>query len=265
MASSRRACGVAAAEREGVARETRGMKVWEFLLLLAGLGVIAVALVVAINFTVLPRIVHRNTVVLTPDVRGMTVDGARLAVDEHGLTVAEDRDRAHPTIPRGMILEQTPAAGSPIRSGRRVQVITSSGPPTGGVPDLTGLSYRQAEITLQRENFRLGRVSRIVRDDVTSLTVVFQNPPAARELRKGRPVDLVVAEPAPPRLLCVPDLRGLAVYLARQMVTDAGCVLAPIVYERTDRTAPNLVLRQTPAPGHRIREGERIELVASSP
>ena len=110
----------------------------------------------------------------------------------------------------------------------RVRVVVSSGPPAGGVPDLGGLSFRQAEITLQRENFRLGRVSNIVRDDVTSPTVLYQNPPPGRTLRKGRPVDLVVAEPAPPRLLCVPDMRGLAVYLAQQLVTDAGCVLAPI-------------------------------------
>jgi len=245
--------------------EKGSMKVWEFLLLVAGLVVIAGVLVVAVNFTVVPGLVHRNTVVNTPDIRGMSLTGAQLSLKQHGLTVNESRQRAHPSVPEGMVLEQTPAAGSPIRSGRLVRVVTSSGPPAGGVPELAGLSFRQAEITLQRENFRLGRISRLTRDGVTSPTVVFQNPPAGRELRKGRPVDLVVAEPGPPRLLCVPDLRGAPVYLAQQKVADAGCVLAPIVYERTDSSAPNLVLRQTPAPGHRIREGERIELVASSP
>ena len=242
-----------------------GMKVWEFLVLLAGLGVIAGALVMAVNFTVLPRIVHRNTVVQTPDVRGMTVEGADLALGGRGLVAERTRARAHPTIPAGMILEQEPPAGNPIRSGRRVRVVVSSGPPAGGVPQLAGLSFRQAEITLQRENFRLGRVSRLTRREINAPTVLYQNPPSGRVLRKGRPVDLVVAEPAPPRLLCVPDLRGAPVYLARQKVADAGCVLAPIVYERAAGSEPNLVLRQTPAPGHRIREGERIELVASSP
>jgi len=242
-----------------------GMKVWEFLLLLTGLMVIAAVLLVVVNFTVLPRLVHRNTVVNIPDVRGMSVEGARLALDQRGLAVQAVRERAHVSVPEGMILEQTPEAGSPIRSGRRVRVVTSSGPPAGGVPRLTGLSFRQAEITLQRENFRLGRVSRFPQADISTPTVILQTPPPGRELRKGQPVDLVVAEPAPPRLLCVPDLRGVPIYLAEQKVTDAGCVLAPIVYERTDRSAPNLVLRQHPAPGARIREGERIELVASSP
>jgi len=241
------------------------MKVWEFLLLVAALAIIGGVLLVAVNFTVLPRIVHRNTVVVTPDLRGMTVDGARLAVGDQDLGVEPQRERAHPTVPAGMILEQTPGAGSPIRSGRIIRVVTSSGPPAGGVPDLVGLNFRQAEITLQRENFRLGRVSRLRRADISTPTVLLQNPPPGRELRKGRPVDLVVGEPAPVQLLCMPDLRGVPLYLARQAVADAGCVLAPVTYERTDAQTANVVLRQEPAPGRRIRKGERIELVASSP
>jgi beta-lactam-binding protein with PASTA domain len=241
------------------------MRVWEFLLMLGGLATLAVVLLVAVNFTVLPRIVHRNTVVVTPDLQGMTVEGAGLAVSEHGLRVEASRQRAHPSVPPGMILEQAPDAGSPIRSGRTIRVVTSSGPPSGGVPDLAGLNFRQAEITLQRENFRLGRVVRLRRGDVTTPTVLYQNPPAGRDLRKGRPVDLVVGEPAPPQLLCMPDLRGLPLYLARQRVADAGCVLAPVSYERTGEMAANLVLRQEPLPGRRIRMGERIELVAASP
>jgi beta-lactam-binding protein with PASTA domain len=63
----------------------------------------------------------------------------------------------------------------------------------------------------------------------------------------------------------MPDLRGVPLYLARQRVADAGCVLAPVTYERTDDRAANLVIRQVPEPGRRIRKGERIELVAASP
>jgi beta-lactam-binding protein with PASTA domain len=245
--------------------DARGMKVWEFGLLIIGLMVIAGVLLVAVNFTVLPRLVHRNTVVVTPDLQGMTIEGANLTVTAEGLVVEESRQRAHPTLPQGMILEQTPAAGSPIRSGRTIRVVTSSGPPAGGVPDLAGLNFRQAEITLQRESFRLGRVLRLRRPDISTPTVLFQDPPAGRELRKGLAVDLVVGEPAPPQLLCMPDLRGVPLYLARQRVADAGCVLAPVTYERTDDRAANLVIRQVPQPGRRIRKGERIELVAASP
>jgi serine/threonine-protein kinase len=163
-----------------------------------------------------------------------------------------------------MILDQSPAPESRIRGGRTVRVVTSSGPPAGSLPSLAGLSLRQAEITLQRENFRLGRVLKIRRQGVTQPVVAFQNPVAGTDLYKGAVVDVVVAEPAAAELLRMPDLRGVPLFKARQVISDAGFILAPVTYERTSRTPPNLVLSQHPPAGERIRKGERLELVASS-
>jgi len=241
------------------------MKVWKFLLLLAGLGALGLMVLVLVHFVVLPRTVHRHDVVVMPDLRGSTVPAARLRVEPDALDLEETRQRPHPSLPAGTILEQLPAPGSPVRAGRTVRVVTSAGPPGGGVPDLTGLSERQAEITLQRESYRVGRVTSWRQEDLAGPTVLFQNPPAGRYLRKGMAIDLVVGEPAPPRLLRMPDLRGVPLYLARQQVTAAGCVLAPITYERAPDQAPGEVIAQSPPPGRRIRKGDRIELVASSP
>jgi serine/threonine-protein kinase len=163
-----------------------------------------------------------------------------------------------------MILDQIPSPESRIRGGRTVRVVTSSGPPAGKLPTLAGLSVRQTEITLQRENFRLGRVLKIRRQGVTQPVVVYQNPVAGTELYKGAVVNVVVAEPAAAELLRMPDLRGRPLFKARQAISDAGFILAPVTYERTSRSAPNLVLSQHPPAGERIRKGERLELVASS-
>lgn len=240
------------------------MKLWKFLLLLIGLVGLAGVAALGINFVVLPAIIHQNQVVAMPDVRGMSVQGADLALRGSELEVEVLRTRAHPTIPEGMILDQTPAPNARIRGGRRVKVILSSGPPAGALPRLTGLSFRQAEITLQRENYRLGRVLRIRRAGVTEPVVDFQSPMPGTELYKGATVDLVLAEPAPPPLVRMPDLRGTPLYRARQIASAAGFVLADVTYERTDRFPPNIVLSQQPAVGLRIPKGGQLELVASS-
>ncbi|MCB1183872.1 PASTA domain-containing protein [bacterium] len=240
------------------------MKLWQFLLLMGVLVAAGGALLLGVNFLVLPSVIHGNKVVTMPDVRGMTVEGAELQLGTVGLDVAVARQRAHPTIPEGMILDQIPAAQSRIRGGRIVRVITSSGPPAGAVPRLLGLSLRQAEITLQRENYKLGRVLRVPRPGATEPVVDYQNPVPGVEAYKGVVVDLVVAEPAAAELLRMPDLRGVPLYQARQAIADAGFVLAPVTYERTATAAPNVVLSQDPPPGRRIRKGERLELVASS-
>jgi len=240
------------------------MKLWKFLLLLAALAAGGAALVLGVNFLVLPTIIHSNKVMNMPDVRGMTVTGASLQMQDLGLDVQVTRQRAHPTIPFGMILEQVPRPDSRMRGGRIVRVVTSSGPPVGAVPRVMGLSLRQAEITLQRENYRLGRVLRLRRPGVTETIVDYQNPVPGIEMYKGAVVDLVVAEPAPTVIVRMPDLRGVPLYQARQAIAAAGFVLAPVSYQRTSHTAPNLVLSQLPDAGARIRKGDRLELVASS-
>ena len=151
------------------------MKLWKFLLLMASLVVAGGALMVGVNFLVLPSIVHGNKVVTMPDVRGLTLEGAAARLRTLQLDVEEARSRPDPSIPEGLILEQLPAADAQVRGGRTVRVITSSGPPAGALPSLAGLSLRQAEITLQRENFRLGRVLRLRRPGVTEPVVDFQH------------------------------------------------------------------------------------------
>ncbi len=240
------------------------MKLWKLLLLLASLVLTGGVLLLLVNFLVLPSLVHSNKVVTMPDIRGMTVTGAETQLGSMSLEVEVSRLRAHPTIPAGMILDQIPGPESRIRGGRTVRVVTSSGPPEGSLPNLAGLSLRQAEITLQRENFRLGRVLKVRKAGVTGPVVAYQNPMAGTDLYKGAVVDLVVAQPGAAELLRMPDLRGMPLYRARQAISDAGFILAPVTFERTSRTAPNLVLSQNPPAGERISKGDRLELVASS-
>jgi serine/threonine-protein kinase len=240
------------------------MKLWRFGLVMGGAVILFGIGLLAFNFVIMPRLVHRNTVVLVPDLQGQDLAGAQETVQQLGLKLTESRQRPHPSVPPGRILDQTPAAASPIRRGRTVRVVTSSGPPAAMLPDLAGLTRRQAEITLQREGYRLGRILHLRRQDVTVPTVVYQYPPGGVVLRKGQAVAMVVAEPTLPAVYRMPDLRGVSLFVAREAIAAAGCVAAGVTYERTREVAPNTVLEQSPEPGIRIRKGARIELVAST-
>lgn len=240
------------------------MKLWQFIILLIGaISLLGLALL-GFNFLVMPRLIHRHTAVPAPDLRGLTVAEATLSAQQVGLDLQETRQRSHPTVARGLVLDQTPEPATSIRRGRVVKVVTSSGPPAGRVPDLRGLTRRQAEITLQREAFSPGRLVRVRRADVTVPTVIYQYPNSGVMARKGMLVSLVIAEPAAQPIFRMPDFRGASLFVVRESIAASGCVAAPVVYERTDRYPPNTVLAQEPAPGERIRKGDRVELVASS-
>lgn len=239
------------------------MKVWKFLVLFGSLAGVGLLVLLALHLQVVPRLVHSRPVVNTPDVRYLTLDAARTRLADLGLEIQTSRERPHPTIPAGCVLDQVPGPGSPLRSGRGLKVVLSSGPAAGGVPSLAGLSRRQAELTLQRESFRLGRVVRVHEAGRSEEIVIAQNPPAGRSVEKGKVVDLVVAVPAPTATLRMPDLRGLPLYQAEQEILRAGCVLAPVKYEREEHRPAESILEQKPDPGRRIAKGERIELVAA--
>jgi serine/threonine-protein kinase len=239
------------------------LKLSRFLLLLGGLLVCFMIGLAAFNYLVMPRLIHHNVVVTLPDLRGRSVADARAEMGRLGLQVVEERQVPDPTVPAGMIVRQSPRASSPIRSGRRVTVVTSSGPATVDIPDLAGLSRRQAEMTLQNRFLRVGRLLRLRQSGVSLPTVLYQYPPAGGRALKDQPVDLVVGEPDLPPAYRMPDLRGVPVWRARSVIEAAGCVMGTITYQRHTGVSPSEVLLQEPPPGSRVLRGATIELVAS--
>lgn len=240
------------------------MKAWQFLLLLAALGVVFVLGVLSFNFLLMPRLVHRNPEVRVPDLAGLPLEDARSAAAAEGLVLETVRSDAHPSIPAGGVLDQVPRAGAVIRSGRRVAVVVSNGHAAGPVPRLLGLSRRQAESTLQREAFRVGRILEMRDPGAVAASVGLQAPSPGTPLRKGEAVDMVVVSPVNDRALLMPDLRGRSLFAARAAAEAAGCVLAPVRYERDGRIPANTVVSQKPVPGTRIPRGGTVDLVAST-
>jgi len=234
------------------------------MLVLGGLALTGLAAVLAVNFLVLPSLVHSRQVVAMPDLRGLDLEEARSKGDDLQLIIEVSRRKAHPTLPPGAIVSQMPDPGERIRGGRVVRVVVSAGHPSGALPQVVGLTPRQAEATLQRENYRPGRKVAVFRPEITQPVVAYQRPQAGTELATGQTVDLVVAEPAPTVILRMPDLTGVPLYQARRLVTGAGLVLAPVEYRRTDGATPNHVVAQEPQAGSRVSRGDRLVLVVAT-
>ncbi len=164
----------------------------------------------------------------------------------------------------GLITDQVPAPDAGIRKGRVVKVVVSSGPATMPLTDLVGLSERQAGITLQRDNFQLGRVSRMQKEGLSEPQVAAQHPQAGTKLSKGAVVDLVVAEPGPSIRFLMPDLRGVPLFKARQLIEAAGLLMGEVDTERKAGVAENSILEQRPRPGTRVAKGEVVDVLVSS-
>jgi eukaryotic-like serine/threonine-protein kinase len=240
------------------------MTVQRYIISLLGVGMLAIAVGLILHAVVIPGMVHKNSQVRVPDILEYTADDAFEITSSAGLQLRVLRREFHSSLPEGVVIEQFPIAGNLVREGRPLSVVVSKGHFAFRVPMLTGLDQRKAENTIQRESFKVGDVSRLKLEGVGSATVLWQYPASGKQLRKGESVDIVIAEPSEYVSYCMPDLTGQTIYSARAKVELAGCVIAPVKYERRPNLRPNTVVAQKPAYGSRLIKGETIELVAST-
>ena len=57
--------------------------------------------------------------------------------------------------PQGIIVAQSPAAGTPVPPGGTVNVSVSQGPPEVQIPNLQGQPFQQAQQTLENLGFKV--------------------------------------------------------------------------------------------------------------
>lgn len=239
------------------------MTVRRFLLIALALVAVFAAGMVLADAYILPRIIHRQAEVLVPDLTGLVLEDAEREVRRLGLVLEIEEEVFDDDQPPGMVLEQFPPSLRPVRSGRPVHVVLSKGEALARVPDLTGMSLRQSELTLLREGLDTGAVARAY-DPRGPLGVVAQRPYPGTEVPRGTPVTLLVREGHERVEHKMPDLTGRNLVRVREELARAGFEIGTVTYRPDPDRFPGIVLDQWPPPGARILLGGSIDLVASS-
>jgi len=199
-----------------------------------------------------------------PDLVGLDVARARGILEEAGFAAIEDREIYSPDFGEGRIAEQRPTAGEVLRKGRKVWLTVSLGVRKAEMPNLVGMSYRQAGIALDRSGLTVGSVSRLHHASVARGNVIAQDPPFGTAGAEGSRVDLLVSLGPPPEVWVLPDLTGrpsreVASLLERHHI---GVGEKTVLIDRS--VLPSTVLETEPGPGHRVESGQEVDLVVSS-
>ncbi len=220
--------------------------------------------ILAFNFIAMPMLVHQRGAVIVPDLRNSSESQATQALRRLGLHVKVGRSEYDPQVPQGYVVDQSPRANESLKEGRTVTIVTSLGPRTERVPDVAKQTLRQARGVIEHAGLNIGRVAKVKRASEQRDAVLATNPPAGEELREGESVDLVVSVAGGGATYLMPDLRNQDLFFVREQLQKLGFRVGSVRYEAKDGVFPNTIIDQRPNPGARIREGESIELVASS-
>lgn len=228
------------------------------------LGALFTAGILVFNFVVMPMLVHQSGAVIVPDLRNSSEARATQTLSRLGLKLRVARSEHDSQIPGGFVISQSPRANDNLKPGRTVAVVTSLGPQMHRVPDLKGMSLRQGRSVLEQAGLSLGRVARVTREGLDRESVVATRPPVGDEVLDSEVVEVVLAVPGGGRTFLMPDFSGQDLLFVREKLERMKFRVASVRYETREGVFPNTIVDQRPLPGARIREGESIELVASS-
>lgn len=127
----------------------------------------------------------------TPDVGGLTLDEATAALADLQLEIAVGDEVFSDDVEIGRIVSQTPTVGEQIERGGVVTVQASKGPDFIALPDLDGLSYREAEELLLSTGFEIGTLLGTTDGTFVQLTIDGEEVAVGTEYRRGQIVDVI--------------------------------------------------------------------------
>lgn len=171
----------------------RGLTLRRWLLLLAAVLAVGYGAGYLLATQVLfPVPQTAGTGVSVPQLYGLTLEEARVAIRERGLSVGGVRGMTSMDADSGRVLAQSPLPGQQLRPGGVVGLGVSSGPPMLRVPPVAGLGPETARELLEGVGFDV-EVQQIRSDQVAAGAVARADPPAGTRLGLPATVTLVVS------------------------------------------------------------------------
>ena len=195
-----------------------------------------------------------------PFLIGRSQADAVAAVTMLGLTpsITQQPDDAAP----GTVIGQDPAVGAPTTAGQTVTIVVAVPRPVP-VPDITGLLFPDAQARATAVGLALVAGGSREQAGVPEGTVIALDPQAGSAVPPGSTVTATLSV-APPVMVNVPALTGHSAADARQLVTQAGLVLAVSGSRPSPGTRAGTVLAQDPAAGTSVRAGSTVSAIVAS-
>lgn len=204
-----------------------------------------------IFFQSLGWITNHGDYLKVPSVTGKSVDAAVQLLEKQGFEVIITDSLYNDSLPLNTVKKQLPDANATVKVNRTVFLnINPVVLPLIDMPKLEGLSYRFAIDKLAKSHLVLGDTT--MRPDFMKGSVLQQNYngseiAAGTKIRWGSSINLVIGGGLQEHRIPVPDLTGLTVAEAREILKNQGILLAAILTSgNVTDTANAFVYKQNP-------------------
>jgi len=198
------------------------------------------------------------------DITGYKFDDAEALLKSADLEIEVISEEYHADKDEGTVLSQYPPAGTKVKAGRIIKVVTSIGQKNVRVPPLAGFSVRQARLNIEGAGLVLGDIAWTFSDSLPEKVVVFSYPASGTEIPMGSPVNLMVNRGSLSGIVFMPKLVGRPLEEARAILDELDLRIGLVTHVRDENYLPETVLEQSVEEATELEVGEEIDLVVTT-
>jgi len=224
---------------------------------------ILIVLSFVLDIFILPAYTRQWQNVQVPDVSFTSMQTAQAILHKKGLDAVVGEEKYDSNYPPGYIIFQNPAAQTLVKKGRRIYLTIGKGKQIIEMPDIKGISERDARFILQQNQLQIRKNSYQNDDQVPVGVIIEQSVPAGRLIEVDEMVDFTLSLGLEPDNILVPSLVGKSREEAVISIKKAGLTLGLVQFQLTDKILPNTVVSQTIASGTRVSKDDTLGFVLS--
>ncbi|HDL01857.1 MAG TPA: PASTA domain-containing protein [candidate division Zixibacteria bacterium] len=217
-----------------------------------------------INSIVMPIITRHGEEFALPDFTDQRLTEAQLGINDLNLAYEISSEEYSPGKEKGIVLNQFPIAGTDVKEGRIIKFVVSLGQKNIIIPDLSGLSVRQAMLNLETAGLVLGEIAWAFSDTLPEKVVVFSYPNKGIEIPMGTSVNLMVNRGRASNFTFMPKVVGMTLDEASALIEDKVLKVGIVTYRTDENYLPETVLEQSEPEGTELDIRTEIDLVVST-
>ncbi|MDR2552801.1 MAG: PASTA domain-containing protein [Treponema sp.] len=216
--------------------------------------------------------VHGKEEVMVPDVTGKELTQALMELQEKELYPKIQTRSSESGEERGVVLEQSPEAGTLVRAERRISLVISQGMALDQMGDYLGKNINDIRSEIQTRNAQSSEIIITLREPFmyqysteAAGTVLQQNPAPGSGLTGPVTLELVVSRGQEDAHITVPNLTGLSLRDTLDRLTQLKTGFSFTMRDAAAGESPGTVYSQEPAGGTEINARGRITINLTTP
>ncbi|WP_346938065.1 Stk1 family PASTA domain-containing Ser/Thr kinase [uncultured Clostridium sp.] len=242
--------------------EKRKTSAWKKVLLVGGALLLTVLVGIFVGTSIYNK--GNNSVkkeeLKVPKIIGLTADEAKATVEKLGLTYVVLGEEASDK-PAGTIIAVFPTEGTAVKKESDVRVRISTGPGEIEVPDVVKLGKSVAQDHIVTQGLKVGKITEDFSDEIEEGAVISTNPVAKTKVKKGDAVDIVISKGSRIKKKTVPDLNGLTLKEAEQVLAVSNLKLGSTTAVITDdKSKDGKIFNQSEPAQTSVQENEKISV-----